>query len=86
MYAEREIRAYAAEQLEPQAPRIDQYRITFRWEAGNAYEVRVEDYQCTGVETRFTDSDSGQRCYVRTASASRRMVWTGRVSRASLRW
>lgn len=22
----------------------DQYRITFRWENGNAYEVRVEDY------------------------------------------
>jgi proteic killer suppression protein len=22
----------------------DQYRITFRWEAGHAYEVRVEDY------------------------------------------
>jgi proteic killer suppression protein len=22
----------------------DQYRITFRWEAGNAYEVRVTDY------------------------------------------
>jgi proteic killer suppression protein len=32
-----------------QAPRHsirldDQYRITFRWEAGHAYEVRVEDY------------------------------------------
>jgi proteic killer suppression protein len=22
----------------------DQYRITFQWENGNAYEVRVEDY------------------------------------------
>jgi proteic killer suppression protein len=22
----------------------DQYRITFRWENGNGYEVRVEDY------------------------------------------
>jgi toxin HigB-1 len=22
----------------------DQYRMTFRWEQGNAYEVRVEDY------------------------------------------
>jgi proteic killer suppression protein len=22
----------------------EQYRITFRWEAGHAYEVRVEDY------------------------------------------
>jgi proteic killer suppression protein len=22
----------------------DQYRVTFRWENGNAYEVRVEDY------------------------------------------
>ena len=22
----------------------DQYRITFRWEDGNGYEVRVEDY------------------------------------------
>ena len=22
----------------------DQYRITFRWEAGHAHEVRVEDY------------------------------------------
>ena len=22
----------------------DQYRVTFRWEEGNAYEVRVEDY------------------------------------------
>jgi proteic killer suppression protein len=22
----------------------DQYRVTFRWEAGHAYEVRVEDY------------------------------------------
>jgi proteic killer suppression protein len=22
----------------------DQYRVTFRWERGNAYEVRVEDY------------------------------------------
>jgi len=22
----------------------DRYRITFRWENGNAYEVRVEDY------------------------------------------
>ncbi len=22
----------------------DQYRVTFRWEQGNAYEVRVEDY------------------------------------------
>ncbi len=22
----------------------DQYRVTFRWEGGNAYEVRVEDY------------------------------------------
>jgi len=22
----------------------DQYRITFRWEQGHAYEVRVEDY------------------------------------------
>jgi proteic killer suppression protein len=22
----------------------DQYRVTFRWEDGNAYEVRVEDY------------------------------------------
>ncbi|HEX3067309.1 MAG TPA: type II toxin-antitoxin system RelE/ParE family toxin [Thermoanaerobaculia bacterium] len=22
----------------------DQYRVTFRWEKGNAYEVRVEDY------------------------------------------
>jgi proteic killer suppression protein len=22
----------------------DQYRMTFRWERGNAYEVRVEDY------------------------------------------
>lgn len=22
----------------------DQYRVTFRWESGNAYEVRVEDY------------------------------------------
>jgi toxin HigB-1 len=22
----------------------DQYRITFRWEQGQAYEVRVEDY------------------------------------------
>ena len=22
----------------------DQYRITFRWENGNAYEVRVDDY------------------------------------------
>ena len=22
----------------------DQYRITFRWENGNAYEVRIEDY------------------------------------------
>ena len=22
----------------------NQYRITFRWEAGHAYEVRVEDY------------------------------------------
>lgn len=22
----------------------DQYRITFRWESGDAYEVRVEDY------------------------------------------
>lgn len=22
----------------------DQYRVTFRWENGNAYEVRIEDY------------------------------------------
>ncbi len=22
----------------------DQYRVTFRWEGGHAYEVRVEDY------------------------------------------
>jgi proteic killer suppression protein len=22
----------------------EQYRVTFRWEAGHAYEVRVEDY------------------------------------------
>ena len=22
----------------------DQYRVTFRWESGSAYEVRVEDY------------------------------------------
>jgi proteic killer suppression protein len=22
----------------------DQYRVTFRWEKGHAYEVRVEDY------------------------------------------
>lgn len=22
----------------------DQYRVTFRWEQGNAYEVRIEDY------------------------------------------
>jgi proteic killer suppression protein len=22
----------------------DQYRVTFRWEAGHAHEVRVEDY------------------------------------------
>ena len=22
----------------------DQYRVTFRWENGNAYQVRVEDY------------------------------------------
>lgn len=22
----------------------EQYRVTFRWEQGNAYEVRVEDY------------------------------------------
>jgi proteic killer suppression protein len=22
----------------------DQYRVTFQWENGNAYEVRVEDY------------------------------------------
>jgi plasmid maintenance system killer protein len=22
----------------------DQYRVTFRWENGNAYEVLVEDY------------------------------------------
>ena len=22
----------------------DQYRLTFRWEDGHAYEVRVEDY------------------------------------------
>ena len=22
----------------------DQYRVTFRWESGNAFEVRVEDY------------------------------------------
>lgn len=22
----------------------DQYRVTFHWENGNAYEVRVEDY------------------------------------------
>ena len=22
----------------------DQYRLTFRWETGNAYEARVEDY------------------------------------------
>ncbi len=22
----------------------DEYRVTFRWEDGNAYEVRVEDY------------------------------------------
>ncbi len=22
----------------------DQYRVTFRWESGNAYEVSVEDY------------------------------------------
>jgi plasmid maintenance system killer protein len=22
----------------------DQYRVTFRWEQGHAYEVRVEDY------------------------------------------
>ena len=22
----------------------DQYRLTFRWESGHAYEVRVEDY------------------------------------------
>ena len=22
----------------------EQYRVTFRWEKGNAYEVRVEDY------------------------------------------
>jgi proteic killer suppression protein len=22
----------------------NQYRITFRWEQGNAYEVRIEDY------------------------------------------
>ena len=22
----------------------DQYRVTFRWENGHAYEVRVEDY------------------------------------------
>lgn len=22
----------------------DQYRVTFKWESGNAYEVRVEDY------------------------------------------
>jgi plasmid maintenance system killer protein len=22
----------------------DQYRITFRWEAGHAHEARVEDY------------------------------------------
>lgn len=22
----------------------DQYRVTFRWESGNAYEVGVEDY------------------------------------------
>jgi hypothetical protein len=28
----------------PQHPRNDQYRITFRWENGSAYEVRVEDY------------------------------------------
>ena len=23
----------------------DQYRMTFRWEQGNAYEVRVDDYR-----------------------------------------
>ncbi len=23
----------------------DQYRVTFRWEQGHAYEVRVEDYR-----------------------------------------
>jgi proteic killer suppression protein len=22
----------------------EQYRLTFRWEQGNAYEVKVEDY------------------------------------------
>jgi plasmid maintenance system killer protein len=22
----------------------DQYRVTFRWESGHAYEVSVEDY------------------------------------------
>ena len=22
----------------------DQYRVTFRWEQGHAYEVRIEDY------------------------------------------
>ena len=24
----------------------EQYRVTFRWEDGHAYEVRVEDYHC----------------------------------------
>ena len=48
-----DLRIPAGNRLEPlkgdQAGRYsirvnDQYRVTFRWEQGHAYEVRVEDY------------------------------------------
>ncbi len=39
------MRSNARDQAGRQSVRVnDQYRVTFRWEQGHAYEVRVEDY------------------------------------------
>jgi proteic killer suppression protein len=39
------LEALKGDQAGRQSMRVnDQYRVTFRWESGHAYEVRVEDY------------------------------------------
>jgi proteic killer suppression protein len=45
MPAGNRLKALKGDQAGRHSVRInDQYRVTFRWEQGNAYEVRIEDY------------------------------------------
>ena len=42
--ASNRLEALKGDQAGRHSIRIDQYRVTFRWEQGHAHEVRVEDY------------------------------------------